>query len=74
MCKRTSCPTCHKPSWSGCGAHVEQVLGDVPRNQRCACREQGKAASRRSATRAGAPTTPTTSTKKRSLRERLGLG
>ncbi len=25
---------------SGCGAHVEQVLGDVPATERCHCREQ----------------------------------
>lgn len=33
------CKTCKKPTWAGCGAHVEQVLGDVPKAQRCQCRE-----------------------------------
>ena len=37
MCRRTTCPTCKKPSWAGCGAHVEQVLGDVPSEDRCDC-------------------------------------
>ncbi len=37
MCQRTTCQTCTKPSWRGCGAHVEQVLGDVPEDDRCAC-------------------------------------
>ena len=39
MCRRVSCSTCGKPSWAGCGAHVEQVLGNVPRSERCQCRE-----------------------------------
>lgn len=36
---RINCPVCGKPSFSGCGAHVEMVLGDVPREKRCRCRE-----------------------------------
>jgi hypothetical protein len=40
MCRRTECPRCKKPSYAGCGKHIEQVLGDVPREQRCTCREQ----------------------------------
>jgi RNase P subunit RPR2 len=43
MCRRVTCPNCQKPSWKGCGAHVEQVLGDVPVADRCAC---GAAAAR----------------------------
>jgi len=39
MCSRVTCPQCKKPSFVGCGRHVEQVLGDVPRDQRCRCRE-----------------------------------
>jgi hypothetical protein len=39
MCSRVTCPTCGKPSYVGCGRHVEQVLGDVPRDERCRCRE-----------------------------------
>ncbi|MTA13432.1 MAG: hypothetical protein F2534_12600 [Actinobacteria bacterium] len=35
MCRRVTCKNCGKPSWAGCGAHVEQVLGDVPKAQRC---------------------------------------
>jgi len=37
MCKRATCPKCKQPTWKGCGAHVEQVLGDVPKSQRCQC-------------------------------------
>ncbi|MCK6548847.1 hypothetical protein L6R52_23585 [Myxococcota bacterium] len=40
MCRAVVCPTCKKPTWAGCGAHVEQVLGHVPKDQRCKCREQ----------------------------------
>jgi hypothetical protein len=37
MCVRVTCQTCGKPSWSGCGLHVEQVLAGVAVNDRCAC-------------------------------------
>lgn len=37
MCQRVTCDRCGKPSYAGCGAHVEQVLGDVPPKQRCQC-------------------------------------
>lgn len=43
MCQAVKCPTCKKPDWRGCGAHVEQVLGHVPKDQRCRCREQAGA-------------------------------
>jgi hypothetical protein len=39
MCQRVKCSSCGKPSYVGCGAHVEQVLGDVPAENRCRCRE-----------------------------------
>lgn len=38
MCRLVQCKKCQKPSWAGCGAHVEQVLGHVPMADRCACR------------------------------------
>jgi len=37
MCRRVTCPQCQKPTFAGCGMHVEQVLGDVPKDQRCQC-------------------------------------
>jgi hypothetical protein len=40
MCSRIECPKCHRPTFAGCGAHVEQVLGSVPKADRCNCREQ----------------------------------
>jgi hypothetical protein len=26
MCSRAQCPTCSRPTFKGCGNHVEQVL------------------------------------------------
>jgi len=43
MCRRVDCPKCGKPTFAGCGAHVEQVLGDVPTDKRCRCNEQASA-------------------------------
>ena len=40
MCRRITCQKCHKPTYAGCGMHIEQVLADVPVSGRCACREQ----------------------------------
>jgi hypothetical protein len=40
MCQRIQCKVCKKPSFAGCGAHVEQVLGDVPASERCKCRDE----------------------------------
>ncbi|MEI8336756.1 MAG: hypothetical protein WCG37_07800 [Actinomycetes bacterium] len=37
MCRATTCKKCSRPTWRGCGAHIEQVLGDVPKSQRCQC-------------------------------------
>ena len=41
MCRRIECARCGRPTFAGCGAHVEQVLGDVPPAERCRCREEG---------------------------------
>ena len=37
MCQRITCKDCCKPSFRGCGRHVEQVLGDVAPADRCQC-------------------------------------
>ena len=44
MCRRATCQRCSKPTYEGCGAHIEQVLRDVPKDQRCRCREEAAAA------------------------------
>jgi len=40
MCRRVECRKCGRPTFAGCGMHVEQVLGDVPAAERCRCREE----------------------------------
>ncbi len=40
MCRRVTCHSCGKPTFAGCGMHVEQVLGDVPPEERCKCKEK----------------------------------
>jgi hypothetical protein len=37
MCRAATCKHCDRPTWKGCGMHVEQVLGDVPKRDRCQC-------------------------------------
>jgi hypothetical protein len=39
MCRRVNCTHCGRPTYAGCGAHVEQVLADVLASERCRCRE-----------------------------------
>jgi hypothetical protein len=38
MCRAVTCKTCQRPTWAGCGAHVERVLAHVPPAERCQCR------------------------------------
>lgn len=40
MCQRIQCSSCRKPTYAGCGRHIEQVLGDVPAEARCHCRDE----------------------------------
>ena len=43
MCHLVRCATCGKPTWAGCGQHIEQALAGVPRDQRCSCSADKKA-------------------------------
>jgi hypothetical protein len=43
MCRAITCNKCQRPTWAGCGAHIEQVLGHVPPAERCQCRAGGAA-------------------------------
>jgi hypothetical protein len=36
MCRAVRCRTCGKTTWAGCGKHVDQVMRDVPEDERCA--------------------------------------
>jgi hypothetical protein len=35
MCSAVTCRKCGKTTWAGCGQHVDQVMRNVPKNQRC---------------------------------------
>ena len=35
MCRPANCTICGKTTWAGCGQHVDQVMADVPRADRC---------------------------------------
>ncbi|MCK7480085.1 MAG: hypothetical protein M0C28_24510 [Candidatus Moduliflexus flocculans] len=37
MCQRSVYRKCGKPTWVGCGRHVDEVLRDVPPAGRCQC-------------------------------------
>jgi hypothetical protein len=37
MCRRVTCPNCNKPTWAGCGEHIEEALAGVPKSERCTC-------------------------------------
>ena len=38
MCHKYTCRKCSKPSWWGCGRHIDSALCGVPVEDRCACR------------------------------------
>lgn len=52
MCRRVQCGTCGKPTFAGCGQHVESVLANVPKADRCQGHDQRAA---KTADVAGAP-------------------
>lgn len=35
MCQKVSCPHCSKPTWKGCGMHIQRALQDVLIEDRC---------------------------------------
>lgn len=41
MCRRASCEVCEKVTYTGCGRHVEEVLGGLPESERCQCGDGG---------------------------------
>lgn len=36
MCEKVTCRKCNKPTWAGCGEHVEQALAGIAIADRCA--------------------------------------
>ncbi|MDO4901046.1 MULTISPECIES: hypothetical protein [Actinomyces] len=45
MCRKVTCKRCGKPTWAGCGQHIEQALAGVPKSQRCQGHDDEPAAS-----------------------------
>lgn len=37
MCARVTCQNCSKPTWEGCGEHIEDALQGVAQADRCVC-------------------------------------
>jgi len=37
MCSKVICRKCNKPTWSGCGEHIEEALVGVALEDRCSC-------------------------------------
>jgi len=37
MCNKVICDNCDKPTWSGCGEHIEEALFGVALEDRCTC-------------------------------------
>ncbi len=35
MCRPVTCKKCGKTTWAGCGQHADEVMQDVPTDQRC---------------------------------------
>lgn len=35
MCQAITCRKCGKPTWTGCGQHIEEALRGVPKKDRC---------------------------------------
>lgn len=35
MCRAVTCKKCGKTTWAGCGNHVDQVMGPIPKSERC---------------------------------------
>lgn len=40
MCRKVECQSCNKHTWAGCGKHIEQILKDIPIEERCKCKEE----------------------------------
>ena len=40
MCSPVNCNRCGKVTWTGCGAHIEQVLAPYTESERCNCNAQ----------------------------------
>lgn len=41
MCRRARCEVCKKTTFTGCGRHVEEILGGLDETLRCRCGATG---------------------------------
>lgn len=39
MCQQIICSSCGRPTWTGCGQHIEEALAGVLDADRCHCQE-----------------------------------
>lgn len=46
MCRPTTCKTCGKTTWAGCGQHIDSVKASVPAGQWCGGHSAEETASR----------------------------
>jgi hypothetical protein len=46
MCRAVHCKKCGKTTWAGCGQHVDRVMRNVPRADRCPGHTQEPGATR----------------------------
>ncbi|KAA8630570.1 hypothetical protein SMACR_12865 [Sordaria macrospora] len=37
MCMSSTCSTCSKQAWRGCGSHIPGVFAGVPKDKWCTC-------------------------------------
>ena len=37
MCRPVQCRSCGKTTWAGCGNHVQDVMRNVAKPDRCSC-------------------------------------
>ena len=37
MCRAVNCRRCGKSTWAGCGNHVQEVMRNIPKSERCTC-------------------------------------
>ena len=35
MCEKVNCRKCSKPTWAGCGEHIEEALAGIAKVDRC---------------------------------------
>ena len=53
MCRPTTCKTCKKTTWAGCGQHIAQVKATVPAGQWCSGHSKAELQAAKAAQRSG---------------------